>query len=44
MNIRSALIIILSLMGILFFFTARAHPHNWIDLRVEVRFDIGGRA
>jgi ABC-type uncharacterized transport system substrate-binding protein len=25
-------------------FAIHAHPHNWIDLRVEVRFDSDGRA
>ena len=33
----------LGLLGLLAFPTLEAHPHNWIDVRVEVRFDQTGR-
>jgi ABC-type uncharacterized transport system substrate-binding protein len=44
MEFRAVLITSLALMGMLLSFFARAHPHNWIDLRVEVRFDTNGHA
>lgn len=43
MKFRAFLIAFLVLLGFSAPFTAIAHPHNWIDLRVEVRFDKDGR-
>ncbi|MGD9164876.1 MAG: DUF1007 family protein [Chromatiales bacterium] len=43
MNIRASLIVTLILSGVMLPFTVKAHPHNWIDLRIEARFDTNGR-
>ena len=44
MRFRPLLIVFLLLLGFSIPFNAVAHPHNWVDLRVEVRFDKDGRA
>jgi ABC-type uncharacterized transport system substrate-binding protein len=43
MDIRTLLITGIVLLGSLLPFTAMGHPHNWIDLRIEARFDSDGR-
>jgi ABC-type uncharacterized transport system substrate-binding protein len=44
MKFRALSITWLLMLGLLTPFAASAHPHNWIDLQVEVRFDSDGRA
>lgn len=44
MQIRTYLSAALALLGLCSTFTVTAHPHNWIDLRIEVRFDKDGQA
>jgi ABC-type uncharacterized transport system substrate-binding protein len=44
MKYRTLLITFLVVLGLSAPFTVIAHPHNWIDLRVEVRFNKDGRA
>jgi ABC-type uncharacterized transport system substrate-binding protein len=44
MKFRALLIAFFVVLGLSAPVTAIAHPHNWIDLRVEVRFDKDGRA
>lgn len=43
MDIRTSLIAGLVLLGALLPFAVMGHPHNWIDLRIEARFDNDGR-
>jgi ABC-type uncharacterized transport system substrate-binding protein len=44
MRFRSALISFFVLLASSVSFNAIAHPHNWIDLSIEVRFDKDGLA
>jgi ABC-type uncharacterized transport system substrate-binding protein len=43
MKSRTFLIVLLLLSGVLSPISVMAHPHNWIDLWVEARFDPEGR-
>jgi ABC-type uncharacterized transport system substrate-binding protein len=44
MKFRVTLVLFLVFLGFTTSFTAIAHPHNWIDLKIVVRFDKDGRA
>jgi ABC-type uncharacterized transport system substrate-binding protein len=43
MDIRASQIASLVLLGFWLPFSVTGHPHNWIDLRIEARFDSDGR-
>jgi ABC-type uncharacterized transport system substrate-binding protein len=44
MRARILFSVILSLLIVLIPVAVTAHPHNWIDMRVELRFDKSGLA